>query len=183
MSLDNVVCSPHIGKVVLVLMAGEHRTQIRDDPSTRSGLTNVNRDQQRQSIVLFEDVVYLLRIQLDCNQQWNRDLTEYNCNLIYDVNIWIDLNDDGIFDNTETAVPFRWPLHSYTPQGVYDLQIYIPVVDTRRTKPGPYHMQLVVTMNDQYRRKCGNNDYKETRDYTVSIVPHTIQPSKQFSDE
>ena len=76
-----------------------------------------------------------------------------------------------------------WPLHSYTPQGVYDLQIHIPIGDVRRTRPGPYRMQLVVTMNEQYRRKCGNNDYKETRDYTVSIVPHTWKSGKQFLDE
>jgi hypothetical protein len=180
MVLDNIICSPQIGKIMLVLMAGEHRTQIRDDPSTRALLSSDNRNPQRQSIVLYENTVYLLRLQLDCSRQWTSNPSEYNCNLLYDVNIAIDLNNDGIFDNSESAVPFRWPLHSYTPQGVYDLQISIPVIDINRMKPGPHHMQLVVMMNEQYRRKCGNNDYKETRDYTVSIVPNTRQPGKEL---
>ena len=107
MVLDNVVCTPHINKIMLVLMAGEHRTQIRDDPPTRAKLAIDNQNQARQSIILYEDVVYLLRIQLDCNQQWNRDSPEYNCNLIYDVSVWIDFNDDGAFDSSENAVPFQ----------------------------------------------------------------------------
>lgn len=183
MALDNIVCSPQINKIVLILMAGEHRTQIRDDSLARVRLSGDNQNQPRQSIVLYEDTVYLLRIQLDCSRQWKNDASGYNCNLIYDVNIWIDLNEDGTFDASESAVPFRWPLHSYTPQGVYDMQIYIPVIDTRKMKPGPYRMQLVVMMNEHYRRKCGNNDYKETREYTVAIVPNTRQPSNDLPIE
>ena len=159
-------------------MAGEHRTQIRDDPESRALLSGNVENQQHQSIVLYEDTVYQLRIQLDCRRQWNSDLVDHNCNLAYDVNAWIDINDDRTFDSSENAAPYRWPLHSYTPQGVYDLQIYISRIDVTRMKRGPHRMQLVVSMNEQYRRKCGETDYKETREYTVSIVPNTKQLGK-----
>jgi hypothetical protein len=180
MVLNNIVCSPHVGKIILVIMAGEHRTQIRDDSLTRAVLGTNYQNQPDLTIVLYENTVYLLRIQLDCSRQWSSDSVDHNCNLAYDVNVWIDLNDDDIFDSSENAAPFRWPLNSYTPQGVYDLQISIPVIDARRTKTGPHRMQLVVMMSDQYRRKCGNNDFKETREYTVSIVPNTRPPGKEL---
>jgi hypothetical protein len=176
--LRNYVCPAHVGKIVLVVMAGEHRTQIRDDESTRAlaNNDNRNRNQEHLAIILNEDTVYLLRIQLDCSEQRNRESFEYNCNLAYDVNVWIDLNDDGRFDDSENAAPFRWPLNSYTPQGVYDLQISVPVIDGRKIKSGPHRMRLVVMLNDQYRRQCDNNDYSETREYTITIVSNTIQP-------
>jgi hypothetical protein len=176
--LRNFVCSPHVGKIVLVLMAGEHRTQIRDDPSTRAVYGNDGRNQHYLAITLNEDTVYLLRIQLDCSEQRIRDAYELNCNLMYDVNVWIDLNDDGRFDDSENAAPFRWPLDSYTPQGVYDLQISVPVIDGIKTKNGPHRMRLVVMLDEQYRRKCGDNNYRETREYTITIVPNTGQPGK-----
>ncbi len=181
MVLSNFVCSHHIGKIVLVIMAGEHRTQIRDDTSTRAIISGENQNKEHLSIILYEDTVYILRIQLDCNQQWSRDPSERNCNLAYDVNVWIDLNDDGTFDDSENATPFRWPMTSYTPKGVYDLQIYIPILDARKTTSGPHRMRLAVMLTEQYRRQCGNNDYRETREYTVTIVPNNRQPGKYFS--
>jgi hypothetical protein len=120
MVLSNFVCPHQVGKILLVIMAGEHRTQIRDDPSTRAILGTDKEYQQHLSIVLYEGTVYLLRIQLDCGQQWSRDSFENNCHLAYDVNVWIDLNDNGTFENTENAAHIRLPLNSYTPQAVYD---------------------------------------------------------------
>ena len=162
-------------------MAGEHRTQIRDDPSTRAIMKSDNQNQQYQAIILYEDTVYLLRIQLDCSRQSSRDLSERNCNLVYDVNVWIDLNDDGIFDDSENAVPFRWPLNSYTPKGIYDLQIYIPILGVKKTTSESHRMRLAVMLNEQYRRQCGNNDHQEIREYTVTIVPNTRQTGKWLS--
>ena len=145
--IGNIVCHVHVNKILLVVMAGEHRTQIRDDPDTRALLSGDVRNQQHQSIVLYEDTVYQLRIQLDCTRQRNSDLVDHNCNLAYDVNAWIDLNDDRTYDASENAAPYRWPLHSYIPQGIYDLQIDIPSIDATRIKRGPHHMQVVVSMN------------------------------------
>lgn len=178
MVLNNIVCSAHLGKIVLVILAGEHRTQIRDDPSAGVVLTSNSRNHQSQTVVLYEDTVYQLRIQLDCSRLWSSDTFEHSCSLAYDVNVWIDLNGDGNLDSSESVAPYQWPLNSYTPQGIYDLQLYIPVIDGNKTRTGPHRMQLVVTMSDQYRRKCGNNDHKETREYTVSIVPITRRAGK-----
>jgi hypothetical protein len=178
MVLSNIVCPLHVGKIIRVVMAGEHRTQIRDDPSTRALTSGDNQYQQHLAIVLYEGIVYLLRIQLDCGQQRSRDSLEYSCNLGYDINVWIDSNDDGTFDDSENVTPFRWPLHSYTPQGVYDLQISVPIIDGIKTKNGPHRMRLVVMLDEQYRRKCGDNNYRETREYTITIVPNTGQPGK-----
>jgi hypothetical protein len=162
-------------------MAGEHRTQIRDDASTRAVMRGDNQNQHHLTIILNEDTVYLLRIQLECSEQRTRDSFERNCNLMYDVNVWIDLNDDGRFDDSENAAPFRWPLNSYTPQGIYDLQIYVPLIDERKTKTGPHRMRLVIILNEQYRQQCGNNDYRETREYNVTIVSNTRQTGNYLS--
>ena len=179
-ALSDIVCSLHVGKIILVIMAGEHRTQIRDDSLTRALISGNNRNLDNLAIVLYEGTVYLLRIQLDCSGQRNREIYEKECSLIHEVNVWIDLNEDGRYDQSENAAPFRWPLYSYTPQGVYDLQIYVPVLDTTRTRTGPYRMRLVVTSNEQYRRQCGDNDYRETREYTVNIVPKNSQAGRYF---
>jgi hypothetical protein len=181
MILSNLVCSLNIGKIIIVVMAGEHRTQIRDDPLGRDIASRYDQNQQHLAIILYEDTVYLLRIQLDCSGQWSSESYGTNCNLAHEVNVWIDLNGDDRFDDSENASPFRWPINSYTPQGVYDLQIYIPIIDSNRMKPGPYRMRLVVTLNEQYGRKCDKSNYKETRDYTVSIVPNTRQPGTYLS--
>jgi hypothetical protein len=162
-------------------MAGEHRTQIRDDASTRAIMRGDNQNQHHLTIILNEDTVYLLRIQLECSEQRTRDSFERNCNLMYDVNVWIDLNDDGRFDDSENAAPFRWPLNSYTPQGIYDLQIYVPLIDERKTKTGPHRMRLVIILNEQYQQQCGNNDYRETREYNVTIVSNTRQTGNYLS--
>ncbi|CAF1056861.1 unnamed protein product [Rotaria sordida] len=166
----NAPCSPDVGKLILVVMAGEHRTQIRDDQSTRNALTGKTRSYQHLSVVLYEDTVYLLRIQLECTGEWGREPVDNNCNLPHDVAAWIDLNDDGKFSDIENAAPYRWPLASYVPQGVYDLQIYVPDIDGTRTKSGPHRLRLDVTLNEQYRQKCAKNYYRETREYNVTIV-------------
>ena len=152
-------------------MAGEHRTQIRDDASTKALL-----DRHHLSIVLYEDTTYLLRLQSECNDDRTNHLVENSCQLPYDVNVWIDLNDDGAFDDSEMAAPFRWPLNSYLPQGVYDLQVRVPAIGERTTKTGPHRMRLVVMVNEQYRQRCGSYEYKEMREYSVTIVKNTMQP-------
>lgn len=179
MPVLDIACSTYTGKIILVIMAGEHRTQIRDESSSRL-LTNDNyRNNGDHTIALFEDTIYLLRIQLDCNQAWIRDTEDRRCSLAYDVNVWIDLNDDGYFDHSENAAPYRWPLYSYTPEGVYDLQLYIPSINITHQTRGPHRMRLVITMNDQYRRKCGDaQNYEEIREYFVWIVPKTGQLGK-----
>ncbi|CAF1054101.1 unnamed protein product [Adineta steineri] len=175
--LNDIECSVHLGKIIFVIIAGEHQTQIRDDSSANVILNKNNHKQPHHNIILYENTVYQLRIQLDCSRQMRNDLFQYSCSVLYDVNIWIDLNDDGLFDTSENAAPYRWPFSSFTPQGIYDLQLSIPIIDAKKTTSGPHRMQLMVTMNEQYRKKCGDDGYKETREYTVSIIPTTRQKS------
>ena len=176
--IANFECNSDVGRIVLAVMAGEYRTQIRDDPSTRAVINRGDRNEEHLAITLYEDNVYLLRIQLECTQQRGSYWLKTNCTLPHDVNAWIDLNDDGTYDDAENAAPYRWPLTSYVPDGVYDLQIYVPIIDGRRIHTGPHTLRIVVTLNDQYRNKCGNNFYRETREYNVTIVRYSSQPSQ-----
>ncbi|CAF3859797.1 unnamed protein product [Adineta steineri] len=171
---ENITCSPQVGKIIFAIMAGEHRTQIRDDFSTRTLLGN-KENQQHLSIILRQGITYLLRLQFECDENLNRDSSYNNCNLPHDINVWIDLNDDGQFSESERVTPYRWPLTSYLPQGIYDLQVRVPLIDGRKRKSGPHRMQLVIALNKQYRRKCAYRDYNEIRNYTVRIVSDTIK--------
>ncbi|UJR08389.1 hypothetical protein I4U23_012660 [Adineta vaga] len=168
----NITCTPQVGKLILVVMGGEHRTQLRDDPSTNALLGTSDEIQQHLSIMLREGVTYLLRLQFECIGH-QRNSVENNCHLPHEVSAWIDLDDNGRYDESESATPYRWPLTSYLPQGVYDLQIVVPVIDGRKIKSGPHRMKLVVILNEDYRKKCNINDYEETRYYTVTVVSHT----------
>ncbi|CAF0777755.1 unnamed protein product [Adineta ricciae] len=177
-SYDNITCTPEVGKIILVVMGGEHRTQIRDDPSTNALLETSDEYQQHLSIMLREGVTYLLRLQFECGGHRYRNSPDYMCKLPHEVSAWVDLNDDGHYDEPESATPYRWPLTSYLPQGIYDLQIVVPIIDDRKIKSGPHRMKLVVTLNEQYRRKCNIYDYQETKFYTVTIVSHTATSSE-----
>jgi hypothetical protein len=178
--ITNFECTSDVGRIVLVVMAGEYRTQIRDDPSTRAVINRGDRNEEHMSITLYEDIVYLLRLQLECRRQRGSDWLLTNCTLPHDVNAWIDLDGDGTYSDSENAAPYRWPLTSYVPEGIYDLQIYVPIIDGRRVKTGPHTLRIVVTLNEQYRKRCGNSFYTETRDYNVTIVRYTPQPSKSL---
>ncbi|CAF2523193.1 unnamed protein product [Rotaria sp. Silwood2] len=167
------MCSSDVGKIVLILMAGEHKTQIRDDESTRAALTDNTQNYQQRYIVLYEDTVYLLRIQLECNRPLRTLPVDNNCSLLHDVIAYIDFNNDGKFDDTEYAATYRWPLTIYFPKGIYDLQIYVPVIDKTKIKSGPHVLRLEVMLHEQYRQICGKNYYKETREYNVTIIRNT----------
>ncbi len=172
----NSLCSLNTAKIVLVIMAGEKGTQIRDDTPTNP-LMNDYQNQHHMAVTIYEHTVYLLRIQLDCSWQLNSDLFENGCNLAQDVNVWVDLNDDGKFDESEIGAPYHWPVTSYMAQGIYDLQIYIP----NSMQIGRHRMRLVVMPSENYRRICDRTDYNETREYIVNIVPRTRYLGKYSS--
>lgn len=157
-------------------MASEYQTQIRDDPSTDAATRNDPVHERHSAITLYEDNMYLLRVQLECRSNGGKQTARVNCSLPHDVNAWIDMNDDGVFDDSENAAPYRWPVTSYVPEGVYDLQIYVPILDPRQTQSGPHTLRLEVMLNEDYRRRCGKNYYRETRDYNVTIVRYKTEP-------
>ncbi|CAF1430287.1 unnamed protein product, partial [Adineta steineri] len=171
---ENITCIPQVGKIIFARMPGEHRTQIRDDFSARALLDN-NKHGQHLSVILREGNTYLFRLQFECEDKLNRNSSDKNCNLPHDINVWIDLNDDEDFTDLERATPYRWPLTSYLPQGVYDLQIRVPLTDGRKIKSGPHRMQLAIALNKDYRKKCAYPNYYELRNYTVTIVSNTIK--------
>ena len=158
-------------------MAGERGTQIRDDtPST--AVLNEYQNRHHMAVTLFEHTVYLLRIQLDCSWQLDQELFENGCNLAQDVNVWVDLNNDGIFDSSEVGAPYRWPVTSYMAQGIYDIQIYVPLLNSNFMRTGQHRMRVVVMSTDHYRRLCGRVDYNETREYTINIIPRARYSGK-----
>ena len=161
-------------------MAGERGTEIRDDKAANV-FVNDYPSKHHLAVTIYEHTVYLIRVQLDCSWQLNTDLFANGCNLAQDVKIWIDLNDDGRFDSSEVGTPYLWPVTSYMPRGIYDLQLSIPSIDDRSMRSGQHRMRLVVMSSEHYRTICGRYDYNETRDYTVNIIPRTGYVGKYYS--
>jgi hypothetical protein len=174
------ICSQNAGKITLVIMAGEKGTEIRDDKGA-TVLLNDYRSRHHLAVTIYEHTVYLFRVQLDCAWQLNTELFAHGCNLAQDVNVWIDLNNDGRFDESEMGVPYRWPVTSYMPHGIYDIQLNIPLIDGRYMRTGQHRMLLSVLSSEDYRRICGRIDYNETREYSVNIIPRSGYVGKYFS--
>jgi len=154
---------------MLVLIGGAHGTQIRDETPTNA-VINDYQSQHRHAVTLFADAIYILRIQFDCPRQYDSGSVETDCYLAYHVDVWIDLNDDGNFDESENRVHQRSPVDSETQGYAYDLQILIPVIDGMNTKAGPHRMRLRLMRSEAYQKQCGKTDYGETREYTVTII-------------
>lgn len=157
-------------------MAGEKGTEIRDDqPSTPLA---PYQNQHHIAVTLFEHTVYLIRIQLDCSTQLRTELTANGCNLAQDVNVWIDLNDDGKFDQSEMGAPHRWPVTSYLAEGIYDMQIYVPAADSLYGRNRQHKMRIAVTPSEYYQTMCASHVNSETREYLVTIIPRMKYSSK-----
>lgn len=151
-------------------MAGEKGTEIRDD-IPRNRAISLYEDEHHQQVTLFENTVYLIRIQLDCATQSNTQLTRTGCNLAQDLFIAIDRNDDGRFDASELGTPYRWPVASYMVEGIYDLQLYVPALHDLYGRRETHKMRILVLPSDYYIRTCGPSLYNETREYQVKIIP------------
>ena len=168
-------CLMSVGEIVLVLMAGERGTEIRDD-LPQNALSTSSASEHHRSVTLYEHTIYLLRIQLDCSGQMSTGLSARGCNLAQHVNAWIDLNNDGHFSQSESAAHHRWPVGSYLPEGIYDLQVYVPRIDGTHLAKGPHTMRLIVSPTQSYTSYCHRTDYNQTRDYTVNILPRIYSP-------
>ena len=92
---------------------------------------------------------------------------------LYD-NIWIDYNDNQYEDEGETQLFQRYQSNTNNQnRNSYDFELYIPTINQREIRGGVHRMRLTVTPDDEYERECGLNNHKETREYTVNIVPKT----------
>ena len=159
-------------------LSGEQRTQINDEMKKCSSTNNYN-DRSNTVVTLFDNMVYTLRIQLYCVQQYgyenlyNRDPSsiETSCNNIYYVDVWIDFNSDGIFDQSKEQILSRNRYEDNRRATEYELSIAIPKIDGRNYLNGQHRMRIVLTSDKQNRKPCQNTGYGEARDYTVQIIP------------
>ncbi|CAM4800677.1 unnamed protein product [Rotaria magnacalcarata] len=182
--IRNIICSENSGKIMLVHISGELGTQLRDETTTIANIaTSDNRNRHDFAVTLYADAAYQVRIQLDCSRQYDSDLLQVDCNFAHHVNVWIDLNDDGQFDESENRIYHQSSVNTETSGDMYDLQIFIPIIDDTTTKAGQHRMRLSVTRSEAYRRQCGNADHVETREYTVKIIPRKICRDNEYFDE
>jgi hypothetical protein len=174
------LCSLTSAKIMFVLMIGQQGTEIRDETPTNTAIS-IYRNRQHMSATLYESTVNVLRIQLDCSQQYRDDSLDYGCSLGYQINVWIDLNDDEKFDEVENRVHHRSLIQGQGPRGTYDLEICIPLIDDTNTRAGPHRMRISLMTSEDYRKKCDNTGYSETREYTVNVIPKAICGGKIYS--
>lgn len=178
MLLAKSLCTMNVGRIVLVQMAGAYGTRIHDDTRLNE-ISNNDQYEQHLTVTLYEDMTYRLHIQFNCNGQSNRDLLGNICDLSQDVNVWIDFNDNG-FDDDESRLlhDTRSDNNNNIPGNTIDLELYIPAIDRSNTRTGLHRMRLTVIPNEEYQRECGTTEHKETREYTVNIVPKSTYPGK-----
>ena len=118
-------------------------------------------------------MAYRLVIEFSCVERWEHSdvyqeessLFVGKCNVARYVGVWIDFNDDGLFDESGELVHAT---HGHV-QNQIDVSINIPEIDGRQYLPGEHRMRLVVTEDETNRRPCNNFAYGEARDYTVRI--------------
>jgi hypothetical protein len=75
------------------------------------------------------------------------------------------------------------PSVSSMPLGIYDFEIHIPGIDEQITRSGSHRMRIVVTPSEEYRKKCGNIDSSETREYTVNVIPKAAYRGNMLTEE
>lgn len=155
---------------MLVSMTGHHDTEIRDETLSSAAIDD-NQNLRHLNVTLYESSVNVLRIELDCAQQSNNGLLDGSCSLNYYVNIWIDLNDDEKFDDSENRVLQRSLVSNLRQPGTYYLEVCIPSIDDINTKVGPHRLRLDIMPNEDYRKTCSHIDGSDTREYIVNIIP------------
>jgi hypothetical protein len=161
----------------LVNLFGEQGTQIRDEVKQCNAVNNYN-DRSNLVATLFDNTAYTLRIELYCVQQWGYDnpynqdssLIETSCNHAQYLGVWIDLNNDGTFDeNNERILPSNW-YEDGQRTNQYDLSITIPKIDRRNYASEQHRMRIVLTQDERNRKPCYGTGYGEARDYTIQII-------------
>ncbi|CAF4536165.1 unnamed protein product [Rotaria sp. Silwood1] len=151
-------------------MVGQQGTKIQDE----TPMNTVIRDYQNRQpshVTLHESSINMLCVQLDCDQQNANGLRHSGCNITYRIDVRIDLNDDGKFDESESRAHHRSSSSGRGPQDTYELEIWIPPFDGKNIRTGQHRMRLTLMPNEDYQKICGNMDYIETREYTVNIIP------------
>ena len=147
---------------------------------TRCSPKNNYEDQTHLTIKLFANKIYTLQIRLYCVQPWNHEhsygqdlsLIETNCNVHHYLDVWIDMNNDGKFDEIEERFAHNDNSNRGHIKREYTLSIAIPEIDRENGIRELHRMRIVLTRDENNRTPCYNNGYGEARDYTVQISPN-----------
>ena len=152
-------CSLSLGQIKRVEIVGEHGSRIYDDSSY----------QHYSTIILQEDSTYNLQIQFECE--------ETTCELPQDINVWIDLNDNGL-DDGEIRMLNRGRMNKKRQGNTFRLELYVPIVDGQQVQSGNHRMRLTATPSRKYQRECGRQENEQRREYTVDIIVKSTDLSK-----
>jgi hypothetical protein len=159
-----------------VTLDGEQDTEIRDERKICSSANNYN-DQNNVIVTLFDNTAYILHIEVHCVQplayenSYNQysSWSETSCNHAQYLGVWVDFNNDGIFDENRERIPNN----SYEDDqrtATYDLTIVIPTIDGRNYLNEQHRIRIVLTEDEGNRKPCYNSGYGEARDYIVQIL-------------
>jgi hypothetical protein len=173
----NFICSAGSGAIFSVQLSGEQNTMIHDEKTQCSSMNNYE-DRSHLVVKLFDNTIYMLRIQLYCvesrdhGNSYRQDpyLVETNCNISPYIDVWIDLNNDGSFDGSNERFLHNDQRHGGSINNNYDLSIAIPEIDGRNSLDGPHRMRIVLARDENNRQPCYNAGYGEARDYTINII-------------
>lgn len=133
-------------------------------------------DRSNVIVTLFDNMIYNLRIELDCVQAddyanlYNQDsqLADTRCNYAQYLGVWIDFNNDGVFDENQEMIP-NSQYEQEERRTEYNLRISIPQTDGRDYLTGQHRMRIILSADQTMPKSCYNTGYGEARDYTVQI--------------
>lgn len=89
-----------------------------------------------------------------------------------DTRVWIDFNNDGVFNNTNELI-MNAP-NSYNPTINY-------LVPTGAVLNTPLRMRVSSDVVGTAQSGCTNNDFGQTEDYGVTIILNTLPPVSNFT--
>lgn len=150
---------------------------IHDDIRRCSSMNNYE-DRSHLVVKLFDNTNYMLRIQLYCVESsdygssygQNPYLVNTNCNVPHYIDVWIDLNNDGHFDESKERFIQNDQRNGGYIDREYDLSFAISQIDAENYRDGPHRMRIVMTTEETNRKPCYSTGHGEVRDYTVDII-------------
>lgn len=159
-----------IGRLTLVQLAGEFETRFQDDTRLATASTEQHFQLYRTARV-FENMHYSLQVQLSCRGLIGLDSEQNICELSQDISAWVDFNQNGQLDRGETFSLSRTQFKRRSAVNMYDLELYIPVVDEISVKSGTTTLLLTVIPSEQFKKACGKSGQEEIRNYALIIEP------------
>lgn len=148
---------------------------------TRCNSINNYEDRSHLSVKLFANKLYKLEIQLYCVEvNDDQSVSEEeslrvgtNCNTAHYVDVWIDLNNDGNFDETTERFYQNDKHDDGHMKGHYDINITIPQIVDGNDLQRSHILRIVLSRDSINRQPCNNVGYGEVRDYNVYILPNS----------